>query len=98
MIKRSALQEAIETVEKLSLEEQEILIDTIQKRLDQDYREVLPQKITENCKEVTEEKKDFSSIDEFLDEFIMEDDTGRRVRNLLENFQVISTYTEMAIV
>ncbi|MDJ0845973.1 hypothetical protein [Crocosphaera sp.] len=28
----------------------------------------------------------------------MEDDTGHRVRNLLENFDVISTYTHMAIV
>ncbi|MGK7959692.1 hypothetical protein [Crocosphaera sp.] len=32
------------------------------------------------------------------EECIMEDDTGRRVRNLLENFDVISTYTDMAIV
>lgn len=41
MINTSDFQQAIETVEKLSLEEQEILIDTLQKRLYQQRRAII---------------------------------------------------------
>ena len=68
MVKTSTFQQAIETVEKLSLEEQQMLIDTIQKRLHQQRRAILSQEITEIRKEVTEGKIKFGSVDEFLEE------------------------------
>ena len=68
MVKTSTFQQAIETVEKLSLEEQHMLIDTIQKRLHQQRRAVLSQEITEIRQEVTEGKVKFGSVDDFLEE------------------------------
>ena len=68
MVKPSTFQQAIETVEKLSLEEQQMLIDTIQKRLHQQRRAVLSQEITEIRQEVTEGKVKFGSVDDFLEE------------------------------
>ena len=68
MVKTSTFQQAIETVEKLSLEEQQMLIDTIQKRLHQQRRAVLSQEITEIRQEVTEGKVKFGSVDDFLEE------------------------------
>ena len=68
MVKTSAFQQAIETVEKLSLEEQQMLIDTIQKRLHQQRRAILSEEITEIRQEVTEGKVKFGSVDEFLKE------------------------------
>ncbi|MDJ0600278.1 MAG: hypothetical protein QNJ37_15735 [Crocosphaera sp.] len=68
MVKTSTFQQAIETVEKLSLEEQQMLIDTIQKRLHQQRRAILSQEIKEIRQEVTEGKGQFGSVDEFLNE------------------------------
>ncbi len=68
MVKTSTFQQAIETVEKLSLEEQQMLIDTIQKRLHQQRRTILSQEIKEIRQEVTEGKVKFGSVDEFLNE------------------------------
>ncbi|EAM48039.1 hypothetical protein WH8501_24320 [Crocosphaera watsonii WH 8501] len=68
MVKTSTFQQAIETVEKLSLEEQQMLIDTIQKRLHQQRRAVLSQEITEIRQEVTEGKVKFGSVGDFLEE------------------------------
>ncbi|WP_293100549.1 hypothetical protein [Moorena sp. SIOASIH] len=45
MIKTSAFQQAIETVEKLSLEEQEILLNTLLKRFHLQRRGILVQEI-----------------------------------------------------
>lgn len=68
MVKTSTFQEAIETIEKLSLEEQQMLIDTIQKRLHQQRRAILSKEITEIRKEVAEGKVKFGSVDEFFKE------------------------------
>ncbi|MDJ0844658.1 hypothetical protein [Crocosphaera sp.] len=68
MVKTSIFQQAIETVEKLSLEEQQMLIDTIQKRLHQQRRAIISKEITEIRQEVTEGKVQFGSVDEFLNE------------------------------
>ena len=68
MLKTSAFQQAIETVEKLSLEEQEILLDTLQKRLHQQRRAILSQEITDIRQELAEGKVKFGSVDQFLEE------------------------------
>ncbi|NET17274.1 MAG: hypothetical protein F6K08_32905 [Okeania sp. SIO1H6] len=68
MIKTSAFQQAIETVEKLSLEEQEILINTLQKRLYQQRRAMISQEIKEIRQELAEGNIKFDSVDQFLEE------------------------------
>jgi 5-bromo-4-chloroindolyl phosphate hydrolysis protein len=68
MLKTSAFQQAIETVEKLSLEEQEILLNTLQKRLSQQRRAILSQEITEIRQEIAQENVKFGSVDQFLEE------------------------------
>jgi homoserine kinase len=68
MIKTSAFQQAIETVESLSLEDQEILLDILQKRLHQQKREKLIEEIQEVEQEYAEGKVKFGSADEFLAE------------------------------
>ncbi|MEM8780865.1 MAG: hypothetical protein AAGF26_18780 [Cyanobacteria bacterium P01_G01_bin.49] len=68
MLKTSVFQQAIETVEKLSLEEQQILLDTIQKRLSQQRRGLLSQEITEIRQELAEGNVKFGSVDQFLEE------------------------------
>ncbi len=68
MLKTSAFQQAIETVEKLSLEEQEILLDTLQKRLHQQRRVILSQEIKEIRQELAEGNVKFGSVDRFLEE------------------------------
>lgn len=68
MLKTSAFQQAIETVEKLSLEEQEILLDTLQKRLHQQRRAILSQEISDIRQELAEGKVKFGSVDQFLEE------------------------------
>ncbi len=68
MLKTSAFQQAIETVEKLSLEEQEILLDTLQKRLHQQRRVILSQEIKEIRQELAEGNVKFGSVDRFLKE------------------------------
>ena len=68
MAKTSLFQKAIETVEKLSLEEQQILIETLQKRLSQERRMILREEIKEVHQEVKEGKVRFGSVDDFLEE------------------------------
>lgn len=66
MVKTSSFQQAIETVEKLSLEEQEILVNMIQKRLSLQRRIMLSQEIKEVHQEIEEGKIKFGTVDEFL--------------------------------
>ena len=68
MLKTSAFQQAIETVEKLSLEEQEILLETLQKRLHQQRRTLLSQEIEEIRQEVAQGNVKFGSVEQFLEE------------------------------
>jgi ABC-type Fe3+/spermidine/putrescine transport system ATPase subunit len=62
-MKSSAFQQAIESVESLSLEEQEILLDILQKRLHQQRRSNLTQEIREIRQEFTQGQVKFGSID-----------------------------------
>lgn len=68
MIKTSAFQQAIESVESLSIEDQEILLDIIQKRLQQKRRTQLSQEIREIRQEFAEGKVQFGSVDQFLEQ------------------------------
>jgi hypothetical protein len=68
MIKTSAFQQAIESVESLSLEDQEILLDIIQKRLRQKRRTQLSQEIREIRQEFAEGKVKFGSVNQFLEQ------------------------------
>jgi hypothetical protein len=67
-MKTSAFQQAIESVESLSLEDQEILLDILQKRLHQQRRNNLTQEIRETRQEFTQGKVKFGSVDQFLKE------------------------------
>ena len=64
----SAFQQAIESVENLSLEDQEILLDLLQKRLNQAKRTKLSQEITEVRQEFAEGKIQYGSVEQFLAE------------------------------
>jgi hypothetical protein len=68
MLRTSAFQQAIETVEKLSLEEQEILLNTLQKRFHQQRRATLSQEIKEIRQEAAEGTVKFGSVDQFIEE------------------------------
>ena len=68
MVKTSLFQEALETVEKLSLEEQQILIETLQKRLSQERRIIIREQIKEVREEVQKGQVKFGSVDDFLEE------------------------------
>lgn len=67
-MKTSAFQQAIELVESLSLEDQEILLDLLQKRLHQAKRSKLSQEITEVRQEFTDGNFQFGSVNQFLAE------------------------------
>ncbi|MDJ0534439.1 MAG: hypothetical protein QNJ70_18500 [Xenococcaceae cyanobacterium MO_207.B15] len=62
----SSFQNAIVTVEALSLEEQSLLIDIIQKRLQQQKRRQLQQEIELVRQEYAEGKVTFGSVDDFM--------------------------------
>jgi ABC-type Fe3+/spermidine/putrescine transport system ATPase subunit len=68
IMKTSAFQQAIESVESLSIEDQEILLDIIQKRLQQKRRTQLCQEIKEIRQEFAEGKVKFGSVDQFLEQ------------------------------
>ncbi|MBW4549587.1 MAG: hypothetical protein KME35_00440 [Aphanocapsa sp. GSE-SYN-MK-11-07L] len=68
MMKTSAFQQAIESVESLSIEDQEILLDIIQKRLQQKRRTQLGQEIKEIRQEFAEGKVKFGSVNQFLEQ------------------------------
>ncbi len=67
-MKTSAFQQAIESVESLSIEDQEILLDIIQKRLQQKRRTQLGQEIKEIRQEFAEGKVKFGSVNQFLEQ------------------------------
>ncbi|NET00818.1 MAG: hypothetical protein F6K62_02105 [Sphaerospermopsis sp. SIO1G2] len=67
-MKTSAFQQAIESVESLSLEDQEILLDLLQKRLHQAKRSKLSQEITGVRQEFADGNFQFGSVNQFLAE------------------------------
>ncbi len=67
-IKTSTFQQAIDVIEALSLEDQEILIDIIHKRIKEQKRKELLQGIAEVESEYAEGKVKFGTGDDFLAE------------------------------
>ncbi|KAF3886732.1 MULTISPECIES: hypothetical protein [Nostocales] len=67
-MKTSALQQAIESVESLPLEDQEILLDILQKRLLERRRTNLYQEVKEVKQEFAQGNVKFGSVDQFLAE------------------------------
>ncbi|MEH2444614.1 MAG: hypothetical protein V7K18_02165 [Nostoc sp.] len=67
-MKTSALQQAIESVESLPIEDQEILLDILQKRLQERRRTNLYQEVNEIKQEFAEGNVKFGSVDQFLAE------------------------------
>ena len=64
----SIFQQAIATVEALSVEDQTILIEIIQNRLRQKKRDRLKQEIEDVRQEYREEQVKFGSVEDFLAE------------------------------
>lgn len=67
-VKTSTFQQAIDVIEALSLEDQEILIDIIQKRIKEQKRKQLLQDIAEVEAEYAEGNVKFGIVDDFLAE------------------------------
>ena len=67
-VKTSRLQKAIDTVESLSIEEQNIIVEILLKRLQRKRRENLLQEIEEVRQEASEGKIQFGSVEDFLKE------------------------------
>jgi hypothetical protein len=67
-VKTSRLQEAIDTVESLSIEEQNLIVEIPLKRLQRKRRENLLQDIEEVRQEASEGKIQFGSVEDFLKE------------------------------
>lgn len=67
-LKTSRLQEAIDTVESLSIEEQNLIVEILLKRLQRKRRENLLQEIEEVRQEASESKIQFGSVEDFLKE------------------------------
>lgn len=65
-MKTSAFQQAIESVESLPLEHQDLLLDILQKRLQERRRTNLYQEVSEIKQEFTEGNVRFGSVDQFL--------------------------------
>lgn len=65
-MKTSAFQQAIESVESLPLEAQEILLDILQKRLQERRRTNLYQEVSAIKQEFAEGNVKFGSVDQFL--------------------------------
>lgn len=66
ILQTSRLQQAIDTVESLSIEEQNLVVDIFLKRLQRNRREQLLQEISEIQQEVSEGKIKYGSVDDFL--------------------------------
>ena len=64
----SVFQQAIATVEALSVEDQTILIEIIQNRLKQKKRDRLKQEVEDVRQEYREERVKFGSVEDFLAE------------------------------
>lgn len=67
-VKTSRLQEAIDTVESLSIEGQHLIVEILLKRLQRKRRENLLQEIEEVRQEASEGKIQFGSVEDFLKE------------------------------
>ena len=67
-VKTSRLQEAIATVESLSIEEQNLIVEILLKRLQRKRSENLLQEIEEVRQEASEGKIQFGSVEDFLKE------------------------------
>lgn len=67
-VKTSRLQEAIDTVESLSIEEQNLIVEILLKRLQRKRRENLRQEIEEVRQEASEGQIKFGSVEDFLKE------------------------------
>ena len=67
-MKTSAFQQAIESVESLPLEDQEILLDILQRRLLERRRTNLYQEVSEIKQEFASGNVKFGSVDQFLAE------------------------------
>ena len=67
-LQTSRLQQAINTVESLSIKEQNLVVDIFLKRLQRKHREQLLQEISEIQQEVSEGKIKYGSVDDFLKE------------------------------
>ena len=67
-LQTSKLQQAIDTVESLSIKEQNLVVDIFLKRLQRKRREQLLQEISEIQQEVSEGKIKYGSVDDFLKE------------------------------
>lgn len=64
----STFQNAITTVEALSIEEQTLLIEIIQKRLQQQKRQQLKQEIQSVRQEYRDGQVTFGSVEDFMNE------------------------------
>ncbi|MBO1352191.1 MAG: hypothetical protein EBE86_034715 [Hormoscilla sp. GUM202] len=64
--KSSGFQEVIEAVETFSLEDREILLDILKKRLSEERRKQLGQEIAEVRQDYREGKVQFGTVDDFL--------------------------------
>ncbi|MEM1169612.1 MAG: hypothetical protein AAGJ08_11175 [Cyanobacteria bacterium P01_H01_bin.35] len=62
----SDFQEVIEKVEKFSLEDREILLDILKKRLSQERRRQLGEEISEVRQDYKKGKVQFGTVDNFL--------------------------------
>jgi predicted GIY-YIG superfamily endonuclease len=67
-VQTSRLQEAIDTVESLSIEEQNLIVEILLKRLQRKRRENLLQEIEEVRQEASEGQIQFGSVEDFLKE------------------------------
>ena len=65
-MKTSNFQQVLEAVESLPLDDREILLDIVQKRLHQQRRAQIVQEIAEIRQEYAEGKVQFGSLDDFL--------------------------------
>lgn len=64
----SAFQQAIEAVEALPLEDQQVLLELLQRRLADQQRRALSQEVAEVRQECAEGKVRFGSVSDFLAE------------------------------
>ncbi|MDY7022715.1 MAG: hypothetical protein SWJ54_15390 [Cyanobacteriota bacterium] len=67
-LETSRLQQALDTVESLSIEEQNLIVEILAKRLQRNRREKLLQEIREIRQEASEGMIKVGSVDDFLRE------------------------------
>lgn len=64
----STFQRAIETIETLSLNDQEALLELLQKRLIEQRRKILMREVAEVCQEYAQGQVQFGSVADFMAE------------------------------